>query len=188
MAQVTYNVVPAAGITAAQLGANLALGTIQLPLSAWRLIASNDIAAKNATDGGLISLDTDPTLKRVNGATDKNLRIAWAANSVVPITVNFAYPPDLDDTADVVVHLLCGMAGASDTPVLGVAYFEGVGDTNAGGNTAALAATAADKSVTILAADIGASPKAAIVEITPAAHGTDAIYLYSAWITYTRKT
>lgn len=182
MAQTLY------GLTAAGLPTNLGTGTIQLPLTAFRLIASSDIAAKNAADGGLVSLDTDPTLKRVNGATDKQLRIAWAAASVVPITVQFAYPPDLDDTADVVVHLLCGMAGATDTPVIGVAYFEGVGDTNAGGDTAALAAAVADKTVTVLATDIGASPKAAIIELIPAAHGTDALYLYAAWITYTRKT
>lgn len=175
-------------VTVAKLGANLQIGYVPLLLTAWRLIATNDIAAKNATDGGLISLDTDPTLKRVNAATDKQLRIAWAATSVIPITIQFAYPPDLDDASDVIVHLLCGMAGAADTPVIAVSFFEGVGDTNAGGNTAALAATVADKSVTVLAANVGPYPKAASIDLIPAAHGTDAIYLYAAWITYTRKS
>jgi|SRR6185295_3526950 len=176
-----------AQVTAAKLTTTMATGYIPLPLTAFRLIATNDIAAKNAADGGTISLDTDPTLKRVNGATDKQLRIAWAAASVVPITVEFAYPPDLDDTAALVVNVLAGMAGASDTPVLTVAYFEGVGDTNAGGNTAALAAAVAQKTVTIAASDVGAYPKAATIEILPGTHATDAVYLYAAWITYTRK-
>lgn len=174
-------------VTAAKLTSTLGTGFIPLPLAQARIIASNDISAKNAADGGLVSLDTDPTFKRVNGATDKNLRLAWAATSVIPVTWAFDYPPDLDDTATVLVHLFCGMAGATDTPVLGVAYFEGVGDTNAGGNTAALSATVADKTVTIAAADIGAYPNSASVTITPPAHGTDALYLYGAHIEYTRK-
>lgn len=184
---VTTIKIAAAAVTAAKLTTTLATGYIPLPLAQARIIASNDISAKNAADGGLVSLDTDPTFKRINGATDKNLRLAWAAASVIPITWGFDYPPDLDDTAVVLVHLLCGMAGATDTPVLGVAYFEGVGDTNAGGNTAALAATVADKTVTIAAADIGTYPNSASVTITPPAHATDAIYLYGAHIEYTRK-
>jgi len=174
-------------VTAAKLTTTLATGFIPLALTNARLIAANDIAAKNAADGGLISLDTDPTLKRINGATDKQLRIAWAATSVIPITWSFPYPPDLDDTATVVVNLLMAMAGATDTPLVGVAYFEGVGDTNAGGNTTALSNTVTKKTVTIAASDIGPYPIGASVEIVPAAHGTDAMYLYGAWIEYTRK-
>ncbi len=166
--------------------ASQATGFIPLPLAQARLIASSDIAAKGTPDGGTISLDTDPTFKRINGATDKNSRIAWAASSVIPIQWSIAYPPDLDDTSTLTVHLLCGMAGASDTPVIGVAYFEGVGDTNAGGNTAALAATVADKTVVITAANLGTYPNSATIELIPAAHGSDALYLYAAWITYNR--
>lgn len=174
-------------VTAAKLTATLGTGYIPLPLAQARLIATNDIPAKGTPDGGTVSLDTDPTFKRVNGATDKALRIAWAAASVIPITWSFDYPPDLDDTANVTVHLLMGMAGAADTPVVAVAYFEGVGDTNAGGNTTALAAAVADKIVTITAANVGPYPINAIIELVPAAHATDAIYLYGAHIEYTRK-
>lgn len=174
-------------VTAGKLTDTLATGFIPLPLTSWRLIAANDIAAKNATDGGLISLDTDPTLKRVNAATDKQLRIAWAAASVIEITCQFAYPPDLDDTVALNVNLLMGMAGAADTPVVAVSFWEGVGDANAGGNTTALAAAVAQKTVAIAAGDVGAYPKAASVGLIPAAHGTDAIFLYAAWITYARK-
>ena len=174
-------------VTAGKLTNTLATGSTPLPLAEARLIATNDIAAKNATDGGLLSLDTDPTLKRVNAATDKQLRITWAAGSVIPITWSFTYAPDLDDTVAVTVNFLMGMGGATDTPVVAVSYFEGVGDTNAGGNTTALAAAVAHKIVTIAAGDVGAYPKAATIDLIPAAHGTDAIYLYAAWIEYARK-
>lgn len=169
---------------------SLATGYIPLPLTAWRLIASSDIAAKNAADGGLISLDTDPTLKNVNAGTDKNMRIAWAANSVVPITIGFAYPPDLDDTAAVTVNLITGKGTNTNTTfVIGVAYFEGVGDTNAGGNTSALNETTGQNlhTVTIAASDVGAYPQSAVVELTPAAHANDAVYLYGAFLSYVRK-
>lgn len=175
-------------VTAGKLTNTLATGFIPLPLAQARLIATNDIAAKNATDGGLVSLDTDPTLKRVNGATDKKLRISWAAASVIPITWDITYPPDLDDAANVIVHVLAASAGATNSPVIAVAYFEGLGDANAGGNTAAVTGTViTDYSVTVTAANIGAYPNGASIEFTPASHGTDALHLYAAWVEYQRK-
>lgn len=175
------------GVTAAKLSATLKTGYIPLPLTSWRLISTNDIAAKNATDGGLISLDTDPTLKRVNGATDKKLRIAWAAASVVEITNDFAYPPDLDEASVVTFKFIAAMAGATNSPTVAVGYFENVGDTNAGGNSGAVTGTSlAVYSVQIAAVDVGALPAAASISLTPAAHGTDALYVYGTWIEYTR--
>lgn len=180
------------------LGATMGKGHIPLPLNGFRFIAANDIPTMALTEGtpntgnigGVLGLNTDPTFKRVNGATDKNLRIAWAATSVVPITQGFVYPADLDDTAPVIVNLLMAKDTNTDTTAtVGVAYFEGVSDTNAGGNTAAFsAATLAVKTVTIAAADIGTSPASAVIEITPGTHGNDAFYLYGAWLTYTKKT
>lgn len=185
---VTTTQLGTAAVTADKLSSTLKTGFIDLPLSQWRIIATNDISAKNAADGGLVSLDTDPTFKRVNTSTDKALRLSWAATSVVEVAQRATYPPDLDDTATVVFHMMCRMGGAMDTPVVGISYFEGVGDTNAGGNTAALAPTTiADKTVTIAAADIGAYPNFAAIGITPAAHGNDAIEVYATWLEYTRK-
>lgn len=178
----------AGAVTAPKLSTNLAIGYIPLPLDRWRIITTNDISAKNAADGGLVSLDTDPTYKRVNGATDKKTRLAWAATSVVEVQQDFAYPPDLDDTAALTIHLLSGVGGAMDTPAIAVGYFEGVGDTNAGGNTPSLAQTVADKIVTIAAADVGAYPQGAAVSLIPAAHANDAIYIYAAWLEYARKS
>jgi hypothetical protein len=110
-----------------------------------RIIASNDIAAKGTPDGGTVSLDTDPTFKRVNGATDKQLRIAWAASVVLfPITWDIVLPPDLDIYDGTYVNLLMSMAATNDTPTVAVNYFNNAigsaysGDTNAGGNTAAI--------------------------------------------------
>lgn len=170
------------------LPTNLRTGFIPLDLGGARIIGSNVFA--NTTEGLLLDGNTDPILQRINGATDKGVRIAWAASSAIEIQLpGFAYPPDLDDTANVEVHFLANMAGAVDTPVVAVAYFEGIGDTNAGGNSAAVTGvTLTEYSVVVTAANIGPQPSFANISLIPAAHTTDILYLYAAWIEYTRKT
>lgn len=183
---------PAGAVEAADLSANLKKGYIPLPLGAWRKITSNEFGniAVASGNGGHLANDTTPILQRINGATDKKARISWVANDVVEIQQDFTYPPDLDDTAAVVVNLIVYKNGNTDTgAVIGVAFFEGIGDTNAGGNTAAITeTTAAQKTVSIAAGDVGAYPKAATVTLTPGTHANDAIYLLGAWIEYTRKS
>lgn len=177
----------AGAVEAAKLSTTLKTGFIPLPLTSWRLVATNDIPASGSADGGVLSQDTAPKLERVNDATDKKLRIAWAASGVVEICNDFPYPPDLDEASAVTVHLLAAMAGTDDTPTIAVGYFEGVGDANAGGNTGAVTGTTvAEYTVSIAHGNVGAPPKAASVSLTPAAHGTDALYVYGAWIEYTR--
>lgn len=174
-------------MTAAKLTATLATGYIPLPLADAREIATNDIPA-TAANAGELSSNTTPILARVNGATDKQLRVAWPASNSDEIQWSVVSPPDLDDTAAVEVHILAAMAGAVDTPVVAVGFFEGIGDTNAGGNTAAVTGTAmAEYSVSIAHGDIAAAPKPWSICLTPGAHTTDALYIYGAWIEYTRK-
>ncbi|RJP53619.1 MAG: DUF2190 family protein [Anaerolineaceae bacterium] len=174
------------GVTAGKLTATMATGFIPLPLAAAREIASNDIAAL-AAHGGILASDSTPILKRTNGATDKKLYVEWAASNSDEIAWDFVYPPDLDDSAVVTVHLLAKMDGATDTPTIAVSYFEGIGDSNAGGNTAALSDTLAEVTVEIAAAAVGAAPTGASVGIVPGAHTTDKVQLLGAWIEYTRK-
>lgn len=174
----------------AGLSTNLRKGFAALPLGGWRLIASNDIPAIAVAsgNGGNLGVDTAPKLIRVNGATDKQERIQWAAASVIEITHHFVYPPDLDDTATLTVNLLMNMGGASDTPTVAVSYWENIGDTDAGGATAAITGTTLTQYTrTIAASDVGAYPAAATITLIPGTHGTDVANLYGSWIEYTRK-
>ena len=173
----------------ASLSTNLAKGYIPLFLPTARILASDVTTALAVAsgNGGNLALDTAPIFERVNGATDIQFRLRWAAGSAVEVQWQFPYPPDLDDTADLTVNLLANMAGATDTPTISVKYFEGVGDTTAGGATGALSTTVAQVSRTITAANIGAYPNVASVSLVPGTHGTDALHLYGAWIEYTRK-
>lgn len=173
-------------VTAPKLTATLATGFIPLPLAAAREISANDYI-NTAGDAGVLSKNTTPILERVNAGTDKKTRVAWAASNSDEIVWDIVYPPDLDDTAAVVVNLLMLMGGATDTPTVAVSYFENIGDTNAGGNTTALSNALTKKTVTIAASDVGAYPAGASIGIVVGSHTTDACYLHGAWIEYTRK-
>ena len=180
--------IAAAAVEASMIGANLRTGHIPLDIFTARIISAG--AIQNTTEAGVPDGNTAPSIARVNGATDKQGRLAWAAAGVEEIQfAPFAYPADLDDSAILTVNLLMAMAGATDIPVVSVSYWEGVGDTNAGGDTAAVTGTSiVNYTRDIAAADIGSFPKVASIGLTPAAHGTDVLYLYAAWISYTRRS
>lgn len=167
--------------------ATLRTGFVPLPLTDWLLIAANDIPAIAIAsgNGGKLASDAAPKLIRVNAATDKKLRIQWAASSNIEITQNFAYPADLDNTAPVIVNMLAASGGATNSPTMAVGYWENVGSADAGGNTAAITGTTLaqyTRSITV-----GAYPASASITLIPAAHTTDVLNVYSTWIEYTRK-
>jgi hypothetical protein len=170
---------------------NLRKGFIPLDITSARIVATNDVGVVGATDGGTVAKDSDPILERVNGATDKMLRLSWASASTIEVMLpTVAYPPDLDDTADVTVKIQAVMKAASvNTPVIAVGAFNGIGDTNFGGNTAALSTSLQTLSVTLTAANVDAYPKMLALTLTPGAHATASndVYVYGAWIEYTRK-
>lgn len=169
------------------LQGNLALGYIHLDITTARIIATN--AIQNTTEAGVPDGNTaGPKLERVNGATDKALRLTWAANEVNEI--QFApvlLPPDLDTDAVVKVRLVCGKDANANTVTIDVQAFADVGDTEMGAATATIAQARAAYDVELAAADIPAHPTVLNVSLVPSAHAGDALYLYGAGIIYTRK-
>lgn len=163
------------------------LGFIEIPLSDWREITTNEIG-NAAAIGGLLASDKTPALIRNNTSTDKGIRIQWVASNSDEITAAFTYPPDLDDANPIIFNMRAAMSGATNTPTMQVDYFEGIGDTNAGGATAAITGTSlATYTRTIAAADVGAYPNFASISLTPGAHTTDIVRVYATWLTYTKK-
>jgi hypothetical protein len=164
-----------------------AQGFIPLDLNSWRLVASNDVPALAIAsgNGGNLAVDSAPKLIRVNAATDKCLTINWAASSGIEIFNQFAYPPDMDVTKTYTVNLRVKSGGATDTPTIAIGLFEGIGDTNRGGTSAAIAAAVSTVSATIT--PTAGHPIFASVTIIPGAHTSDTVVLYEAWITYTKK-
>lgn len=176
-------------VTAAKLDASLALGTIQLDITSLREIATND-TQNLAAHGGILASDSAPNLARVNGATDKALRVTWTAEADTdeaqfpPV----AMPPDLDASSDLTIHLLMAMEDTNDTPTVDVQVYDAVGDTEMGGATGAVTGTAvAEYTVTIANANVSGNPTGFLnISLVPAAHATDDMYLYAAWIEYAR--
>lgn len=165
------------------------LGIIPLDITSMREIAS-DAIQNLAAHGGLLASDSDPALARVNGATDKALRVIWDTSNdtdeaqFAPV----AKPPDFDAGSDVTVHLMMAKGSNTDTSfTVDVQAYDGVGDTEMGGATAAFAAAAlAEKTVTLANANLAAGPGFLNISLVPGTHENDDLYLYAAWLEYTK--
>jgi hypothetical protein len=173
------------GITYAQLRTDVLLGFIPLDIASAREIASNDIQ-NLAAHGGILCLDSTPKLKRVNAATDKALRLEWAASDVTEIQFPpVVMPRDLNPAVDITFHILGNMSGSTDTPTIDVQFYDKVGDTEMGGVSSAFGSSLAEETGTIANANISGAPLGFFnITMIPGAHGTDVLYVYSAWIEY----
>ena len=178
--------IAASAVTIAKFNTTLKTGYIPLDISMVRLVSSNDVAA--TTEGGVPDGNTAPSYQRVNSSTDKAARLIWASSSSVEVMfAPFSLPPDIDSTAVLTIQIRAAMSGATDTPTVALAYFEGVGDSNAGGNTGAITGTTpATYGFPVVATDVGAAGAAVSVSLTPGTHTTDALHIYGAWVEYTR--
>lgn len=176
-----------ASVTAVKLSSTIKTGYIPLDITTPRILSTN--AVQNTTEAGVPDGNTAPTLARVNGATDIALALTWAANAVNEIQfAPVALPPDVDDTANLTLNFLISKDTNTDTAaVVGVKCFEGIGGSNFGGNTAALATAAVTKyTVTVTAANLTAYPNTLHIAMVPGTHANDAVILSGAWIEYTR--
>ncbi len=166
------------------------VGFIPLDITSLREIISNDIGITGITpEGGILTSDTTPRLKRANGATDKALKVEWVGGNVDEVQFpTVPIPLDLAETVDVIIHLLAKMSASGDTPTIDVQVFDAIGDTEMGGATAALSDTLAELTVTIANANISGNPLGFFnISLVPGTHATQLVELYAAWIEYTKK-
>ena len=132
--------------------------------------------------------DTTPILDAIDAATNGCQRILWAATNVDQVMFQTPLPPDIDDTADVVVHIRAAMGNTNDTPDITVDSFFNEGDTKVVDTISAITGTAyAEYTGTIAAVDVPAGAQTLTVGLTPAAHGTDTLAISAVWIEYKRK-
>jgi len=159
------------------------VGMMPLSLGSLRLLSTDEIA-------GPLDNTTTPSFERINGATDKGLRVLWGLSNNDEIAFPEVYmPPDIDTDKDITVHIVGEMSGATDTPTIDVLVFDSSGDTEMGGVTATFTDTRAEKTVTISAANLTGHPLGwlSISLIPVGAHAADTLAIFSAWIEYTRK-
>lgn len=134
----------------------------------------------------------------------KALGIRWNNHATPdPVGCVVAMPQDLDDTADIVLHLLASKSGATLGDAVTFtcqAFFQTVGDlhdadVDAGGASGAMTGDAAAKTVqevtlAIAAANVPASPSCLTLTIQPTdgTLGTDDVTLHAVWIECKKKT
>lgn len=134
--------------------------------------------------------------------SNKDVGIRWN-NDAAPgeLAVHFTMPQDVNDAANVVVHILGTIikAGGSlaDNPVFTVeAYFSGAtdapgADTNCGGSSSEFTAdgTLEEATLTLTAANVPASPQSLTLLLHPADGelGTDDFFMSAVWLEATRK-
>ena len=173
-------------VTAAKLNGALATGFIPLMLASWREVASDDIQ-NLAAHGGILAKDSTPILEYTNGDTDSAIRLNYAAADVNEIAIQIPLPPDLDVTGDIEIHLRAAMGGATDSPAMASDVFFNEGDTKVEDTvTVDQDTTVTEYTITVAAADVPAGAQTMSIELTPGAHGTDALHVYAIWIEYTR--
>lgn len=165
---------------------SISSGYIALPLTGWREVSSNDIT-NAAGNGGVLATDTTPALEYVNGDTDSQIRILWAAGNADPIACQVTLPPDLDRTRDVVLHMRALSGGLNDSPVMDIDTFFDEGDAKVSDATDLIQDNIVNASATIAAADIPADATTMSLEMTPGAHASETLAVFATWITYTRK-
>jgi len=135
--------------------------------------------------------------------TAKGLGIRWN-NHATPgaVGTKVVIPPDMDVTANAVLHILAAKTGATegDATKFTVAAYNNVvnelydADSNFGGDTGAMTGNATAKTVqhvtlTLALANLAAYPAAMELTIKPkdGTLGTDDVILLAAWIEYQKK-
>lgn len=161
---------------------------ISIPLASLREWTTGAIP-NAAAHGGNLASDTTPILNTRNGDTDGALRVTWAASDSDAVGFQTALPPDMDGTADMVIHFYGAWDGSTDiTAAMASDCYFGVADTKVEDTvTLTSGTTLSEYTITVGAADVPDTANFTVsCELTPAAHTTNIFYMYAVWIEYTR--
>lgn len=161
-------------------------GYIPLPLTQARALAAADVPGTSATLwGGLLHKTSVPILEG-GGLSGTPLRINFAGGGQGTIAWDVTLPPDCDTGAPVYLKAdLATVAAGTETP--GFSVKTTWGGTTVVSDTLTQSGTArAVDSATIAAADVPADVFSANVALIPGTHANDILYLYGAWLEYTK--
>lgn len=166
---------------------------INLPLGAW---TEQDGTALADFSGG------DSAVPGWN-AGDESFGIRWNNHGTPdPITTSVPIPPDLDASADVVLHILAAKVGATvgDAVTWLVEAFNAAdaalydADDDFGGTSSAMTGdadtkTCQEETLTLASANVAGSPCVLTLTLQPTdgTLGTDDVIVLGVWLEYTRK-
>ncbi len=142
--------------------------------------ANGDVGAITA-NGGLLASDTTPILR---GDAAESQEVVWAASNSDKVAYTWSLPRDFSGEQDVTVRVRAASGGTTDacsfTCETGWDGGALVSDTITG----AASTTEAAYTATIAAADVPDSPSRLTLILTPAAHTTDTMSLFSVRVEY----
>lgn len=200
--------------TNAGAGARVHVNTGTKTAAVWAVNAAEVLSAQmllNLPLGSWTEQDGTALADFVAGASnipgwsagDESHGIRWNnAAAPDPISISVPIPPDLDETANVVMHILAAKTGATVGDAvtwLVEAFNNTVGalydaDADFGGTSDAMtgdatAKTVAELTLTLALADIAAAPGVMVFTLQPTdgTLGTDDVILLGVWLEYTRK-
>jgi hypothetical protein len=167
-----------------------AVGWIPISLYDFREVDSSGDVANTAGNGGLLASDTTPILR--GDATTEAQEIHWATSNVDKVAFQTSLPPDLDDTADVLLDLYVrtdnsGGGGIDPATFTVETSWNGAALVTDTATDAAPASSYHVVTATVAAADVPASAGVLTCILTPGAHANDPVQLLGARIRYTRK-
>ncbi len=199
----------AATVSIADAGNFTATATVEAALqeiyqSMVSVQATLQPAALRLESGAAIAAFANAGADGWNQVSNKDTLLRWNDGATpTDFVADFIMPQDLDDAADIVVHLLGAIVKAggaeADSPVVTVeAYFSSVGAAPAaaadvGGSSGefltAATNTYQEKTLTITAANVPVAPCALTLVFHPADGelGTDDFVMFPPWIEYKRK-
>jgi predicted RecA/RadA family phage recombinase len=161
-----------------------------IPLTSFRELAAG-VFINAAGNGGILATDTTPILTMI--ADGDGMRLAWAAGNTDQIAAQMLMPPDMDLTADLVVHFLASKDANVNNAchIDGEAYF-GESDVDCFPSVSAanlLVQAKGEYTANILAANLPASHvnNNMTLVVMPEAHAGDVVYLHGVWLEYKRK-
>lgn len=187
-AQTDINTAEAA-IDALEADALSAQCCIPIPITSWLDGGAPVAAFVDGSVNGVALVDSEGVGFRFNPVGD----------DASVLSTSVALPADLDDAADVVLHVAACRIGSSDTTTVlsGTAFFQTMGaayDADADAITVDSAALDAatkvvtEYTLTIAAADVPAAPGVLTITIAPSsALDADDLVIFGTWIEYTRK-
>lgn len=159
-------------------------GFIPISLTSLREVATMAVG-NSAANGGVLASDTTPILQPINGATDGCQELVWAASNNDVVMFQVPLPPDLDDTADLILHTRIRSSGTTDAVGFTVTSYFNEGDTAVSDTSETNQTnTWAEKITTIAAADVPSGAQTLTVSLTPAAHTTDTMQMSALWLEY----
>jgi hypothetical protein len=163
-------------------------GFLPVPLAILKTGATDFVSGTSAVTS-FLATDSTPKIGRITAATDPAQVVYWATGDNGPVFAQMPLPPDLDDTANLIVHARVKASGATNIPTWTVKSYFNEGDTLVTDSLAASSATSTWGEITgtILAADVPAGAQTLTFSLTPAAHTTNHFYMSALWFEYKRK-